>query len=164
MDQSIAGENTPAHEPSRRAVLRGIGLGGVAAVLIAAGWKVEATAQESTPSADVAAEPNAIVVLFGQPDDVAAFEEYYRTSHWPLALTMPRMQEITGGLILGTPEKTESEYHRMVILRYASQADLTMSIASPKGREVLADVENFATGGVTVLITSLESEPGRGAS
>ncbi|HYH13019.1 MAG TPA: hypothetical protein VD789_11740 [Thermomicrobiales bacterium] len=74
------------------------------------------------------------------------------------------MQEITGGLILGTPEKTESEDHRMVILRYTSQADLTISIASPKGEAILADIANFAAGGVTVLITSLESEPGRGAS
>ncbi|HYH13018.1 MAG TPA: hypothetical protein VD789_11735 [Thermomicrobiales bacterium] len=83
IDQSNAGESTPDHEHSRRAVLRGVGLGGVAAALSAAGWQVEATARESPPVGEASAEPNVIVVLFGQPDDVAAFEGCYRTSTDP---------------------------------------------------------------------------------
>lgn len=154
IDTGSSGDST-----SRRTVLRGIGLGGVAAALIAAGWRVEVTAQDATPAAD-AVEANAIVVLFGQPDDPAAFEEYYLAIHRPLALQMPTLLEILGGPILGTPDGSEAEYHRIAILRFASQADLEASVASPEGQEAFGDVENFATGGVTVFLTHLESVPG----
>lgn len=157
IDTGSSGDST-----SRRAVLRGIGLGGVAAALIAAGWRVDVTAQDATPADGV--EANAIVVLFGQPADAAAFEEYYRTVHRPLALQMPTLLEILGGPILGTPDGSESDYHRIAILRFASQADLEASVASPEGQEAFGDVENFATGGVTVFLTHLESVPGLGAT
>ena len=158
IDTGSSGDST-----SRRAVLRGIGLGGVAAALIAAGWRVDATAQDATPAAD-AVEANAIVVLFGEPDAPAAFEEYYLIIHRPLALQMPNLLEILGGPILGTFEGSEAEYHRIAILRFASQADLEASVASPEGQEAFGDVPNFATGGVTVFLTHLESVPGLGAT
>ena len=158
IDTGSSGDST-----SRRAVLRGIGLGGVAAALIAAGWRVDVTAQDATPAAD-GVEANAIVVLFGQPDDPAAFEEYYLTIHRPLALQMPNLLEILGGPILGTFEGSEAEYHRIAILRFASQADLEASVASPEGQEAFGDVASFATGGVTVFLTHLESVPGLGAT
>lgn len=154
----------PVDSATRRAVLRGIGLGGVAAVLTAAGWTVEAAAQDATPAAaGVEAEPNAIVVLFGHPTDEAAFVDYYRNSHRPLALTMPNLLEIVSGPVLGQPDGTPSEYFWMVILHYASAADLQASVASDVGQQAFADVPNFATGGVTVFLTHLESAPAAGA-
>ncbi len=152
-------ENADIHDSHR-----GVGLGGVAAALTAAGWQVDATAQDSSPIAATTAEPNAIVVLFGHPTDVAAFEDYYLTTHRPLALQMPNLLEILGGPVLGNLDGSEADFHRMAILRYASQDDLEASLASPEGEEAFADVANFATGGVTALLTSLESTPGTGAT
>lgn len=146
---------------SRRAVLRGIGLGGVAAALLAAGWRVEARAQDATPA--VEGEANAIVALFGHPEDVAAFEDYYLTTHRPLALQMPDLIEIVGGPVFGAPDGSEVEYHRMAILHFASQADMEASVASPEGQAAFADIANFATGGITVFLTGFESHPGLGA-
>lgn len=149
---------------SRRALLRGVGLGGVATALVAAGWQVEATAQDATAVTAVSAKPNAIVVLFGHPTNVAAFEDYYLTTHRPLALQMPNLLEILGGPVLGNLDGSEADYHRIAILRYASQAAMNESLASSQGQEAFADVANFATGGATVLLTSLESTPGAGAT
>ncbi|MDQ4044630.1 MAG: EthD family reductase [Chloroflexota bacterium] len=162
MEQARTGNEHHADSTSRRAVLRGIGLGGVAAALIAAGWKVEATAQEATPTGP-AVEANAIVVLFGQPTDPAAFEDYYRNVHQPLALQMPHLQEILGGPVLGSLDESQPEYFWFVVLRYANMAELQQSVMSPEGQEAFADVPNFATGGVVVFLTHLESVSGMGA-
>jgi uncharacterized protein (TIGR02118 family) len=156
MHQPRFDDVTTAATPSRRAVLRGVGLGIVAAALLAVGWRVDATAQDATPAAAIA-EPNPIVVLFGPPTDVAAFEEHYLTIHRPLALQMPGLLEILGGPVLGNMDGTASDYQRIAILRYASQADMETSLSSPEGQEAFGDVQNFATGGVTVFLTHLEA-------
>ncbi len=147
---------------SRRAVLRGVSGGAATAALLAAGWRIEATAQEATPDATPGAEqePNAIVVLFGQPTDVAAFEAYYLGTHRPLALQIPGLQEILGGPVLGTLEGGQAESHRIAILRFAGRAELDAALASPEGQAAFADVANFATGGVTAFFVRLESVAG----
>ena len=150
---------------SRRAVLRGIGLGGAAAALAAAGWAVEAArAQEATPAASPGPEqePNAVVVLFGQPTDVAAFEEHYLGTHRPLALRIPGLQEILGGPVLGALEGGQAEHHRIAILRFAGRAELEAALASAEGQEAFADVPNFATGGATAFLVRLESAAATG--
>ncbi len=161
MEQPHLGDGAISDAISRRAMLRGAGLTGVAAALIAGGWQGEIIAQEATPPA-ITAEPNAIVVLFGQPTDVAAFEEYYLNVHRPIALQMPHLQEILGGPVVGALDGGESDYHRIAILRYTTQADLEAAVTSPEGQEVFGDVPNFATGGVTAFLTSLESVAGMG--
>lgn len=144
---------------TRRAIVRGVGLGGVAAALVAAGLKVETLAQESTP-AEVEGEANAIVVLFGHPEDVVAFEDYYLTTHRPLALQMPALIEILGGPVLGTLDGSDIDFHRIAILHYASQAEMESSVASPEGQAAFGDVANFATGGITVFLTGFGSNAG----
>jgi uncharacterized protein (TIGR02118 family) len=147
-------------EVSRRMVLRGVIGSGAAAALIAAGWVVEhAQAQEATPAASPmpAAEPNAIVVLIGQPTDAAAFEEYYFGMHRPLALQIPGLIEILGGPILGALEGGASEHHRIAILRFPGQVELEAALTSPEGQEAFADVPNFATGGATAHLARVES-------
>ncbi len=121
-----------------------------------------ARAQEATPGATPEAEAvaNAVVVLFGQPTDVAAFEAHYLGTHRPLALTIPRLQEILGGPVLGTLEGQEAEYHRIAILRFADAVDLRAGLASPEGQEAFADVPTFATGGATAFLIRLESATG----
>ncbi len=129
------------------------------AALLAAGWRIEATAQEATPDVTPGAEQelNAIVVLFGQLTGVAAFETYYLGTHRPLALQIPGLQEILGGPVLGTLEGGQAETHRIAILRFAGRAEMEGALASPEGRDAFADVANFATGGVTAFFVRLES-------
>jgi uncharacterized protein (TIGR02118 family) len=149
-----------ANGVSRRAVLRWTGLVGAAAALAAAGWTVEqARAQEATPDG-TAVEPNAIMVLFGQPTDPTAFEEYYLGTHRPLALQIPGLQEILGGPVLSTLEGGEAEHYRVANLRFAGRAELEAGVASPIGQEAFADVPNFATGGASAFLVRLESAPG----
>lgn len=146
----------PHEGATRRAVLRGIGLGGVAAALMAAGWRVDAVAQDATPEAG-AAEPNAVVILYGEPRDKAKFVAYYTSSHVPLAATLPALQTTEYGPLLGLPGHESGADFWYAVLRYANADDLRASLASDIGKQVLADVTNFATGGVTIYLSHLET-------
>lgn len=153
-----AGPEHMGHEggTSRRAVLRGIGLGGVAAALLAAGWRVDAVAQDGAFDLE-AVEPNAIVILYGEPTDKAKFVAYYRNSHVPLALTLPALQSTDYGPLLGLPGHDAGPDFWYAALRFATAEDLQASLASDAGKAVLADVANFATGGVTIYVSHLET-------
>lgn len=154
-------------QASRRAVLRGIA-GGAAAAFLAAGWTVQAAqGQATTPEASpVEAEgPVKIVVLFGEPTDPAAFEEYYQVTHVPLALTMPYLQRIEAGKAVSAVGGGEPAFYRIAELYYADHADMEASLASPEGQEAFADVANFATGGVTAtIVEGVQSVPGTGGA
>jgi uncharacterized protein (TIGR02118 family) len=143
---------------TRRAMLRGIGLGGVAVALMAAGWRVETVAQ------DGAAEPNAVVILYGEPTEKAKFVGYYNNSHIPLALTLPALQSTDYGPLLGLPGGEAGADFWFAVLRYADADDLQASLASDAGKAVLADVKYFATGGVTIYLAHLETAIPGGAS
>ncbi|MGH3447856.1 MAG: EthD family reductase [Nocardioidaceae bacterium] len=94
-----------------------------------------------------------LIILYGQPDDPAAFEEYYASRHLPYA--SEHMPGVTGAenlRIVGTPDGGTPVYYRLSQLTYNSMDDLRSGIASEKGQSVLADLANFATGGATVLL------------
>ncbi len=141
---------------TRRAVIRGIGRGGVAATLMAAGWRVDAVAQDEAPGIDDL-EPNAIIILYGEPEEKAKFVAYYRNVHVPLALTLPALQSTDYGPLVGLPGGEAGSDFWVAVLRYAGAEDLQASLASDAGKAVVADVANFATGGATIYVSHLES-------
>lgn len=92
------------------------------------------------------------MVLYGQPTDPAAFEEYFLGTHVPLALQMPYLQLFESGQAVSAVGDGEPAFHRMGELYFANRDDMEASLASPEGQEAFADVANFATGGVTATI------------
>ncbi|QDU23651.1 EthD family reductase [Urbifossiella limnaea] len=92
-----------------------------------------------------------LTVLYGHPTDPAAFDRYYHDVHVPLAR---RMRGLLGWTIGKCESATPGErppYYLIVGLYAASRADLDAILASPEGQAAIADVPNFATGGVTFL-------------
>ena len=65
---------------------------------------------------------------------------------------MPRVTGADSKLIAGTPDGAEPPYYRISEMTYDSLKDLRAGISSPDGRRVLADLDNFASGGATVLL------------
>ena len=93
-----------------------------------------------------------LLVMYGHPTDPAAFEAYYDSKHTPLARKVPglrRLETSRGGI--NTP-RGPSSYHRIAILHFDSLAALQAGIASPEGQATAADLKNFATGTVDMLI------------
>lgn len=88
-----------------------------------------------------------LTVLYGHPDDPEAFDEYYRTTHIPLARKMKGLTGWTIGHCEAAAEGEKPPYYMIVGLYGESREALEEMLASPEGQATVADVENFATGG-----------------
>jgi|SRR5271166_603782 len=94
-----------------------------------------------------------LIILYGHPADPEAFEDYYANRHIPFAAGhMPGVRDAQNLKIAGTPDGADAPYYRISQLSYASLGELRAGVATDGGRSVLADLRNFATGGVTVLL------------
>lgn len=90
-----------------------------------------------------------LVVTYGRPEDPAAFDEYYRDTHTPLALQQPGLVRLTVGHAQPLDPRKEAPY-LVAELDFETEEAMNESLASPQGRAAGADLANFATGGVTL--------------
>ena len=97
-----------------------------------------------------------LLVLYGQPEDPAAFDKYYREKHIPIARRMKGLKKWTIGKVQGTPGCGPPPYYYVADLYMESREDFERLLASPEGQAAVADVPNYATGGVTFLYTEVE--------
>ncbi len=96
-----------------------------------------------------------VLVCYGPPEDPAAFDQYYRDVHTPLASKMPTLKsfEVSRGTV-GSSDPAVA-YHLVAILSYANQEDMDASMASPEGKATVADLANFAGAGVTIFTVDM---------
>ena len=92
-----------------------------------------------------------LTILYGHPDDPARFDDYYWNVHVPLAKKMVGLTKWTIGRGESVDPGEPAPYYLVVGLYADSRADLERILASPEGRAAVADVPNFATGGVTFV-------------
>ena len=95
--------------------------------------------------------------LFGHPDDPDAFEEYYASTHVPLAEKIPNLRRFERARIVATPDGSEPPYYRIGEIYFDDVEQMQAGLASEEGQAVTADFQNFATGGVTLLISEIDS-------
>jgi uncharacterized protein (TIGR02118 family) len=143
----------PNGTPSRGSVFRG--LPQPATVLGGSGTQGEA--QQDVPVANASATgPVKLVALYGPPTDAAAFERYYAETHVPLAHKISGLQRVETALLLGTADGGTAPYHRIAELWFSDIGQFQAAVASPEGQALAADVANFATGGLTVLVARID--------
>jgi uncharacterized protein (TIGR02118 family) len=95
--------------------------------------------------------PARLLVLYGHPTDPSAFDCYYVSTHAPLAKKLPglRSYTVSSGAI-GSPEGKAASY-LVAELDFDSLADLQGALGTPEGAAAAGDLNNFATGGATLL-------------
>jgi uncharacterized protein (TIGR02118 family) len=96
-------------------------------------------------------------VLYGHPTDADAFEKYYAETHTPIALAMKGVDKMELTKFLSAPDGGKPAYYRMAELYFAGPAEMQHSMSSPEGQATAADLTNFATGGVTMIIGAVEN-------
>lgn len=109
----------------------------------------------SKPAAPPPGVQWAVTVLYNQPKDTAAFEKYYAEKHVPLFASHAQEIGVTRAELIkfsATIDGQRPALYREADLRWDSRAALEKGIATPGFKAVAADLANFATGGVTVLI------------
>ena len=97
-----------------------------------------------------------LTVLYGQPKDSAAFERYYMEVQTPLALKVKGVRRIEIARVVGTADGSPSPYFRIADLYFDDAKHLQECLASKEGQAAAADIANFATGGVTMLIADVQ--------
>src|SRR3954452_8822193 len=100
-----------------------------------------------------------IISLHGRPDDPAEFDRYYRDVHTPLVQRIPGVRSIRFGRVLQTSEGPPPPYYLVSDVYFDDAASLEVAQASREMAAALADVPNFATGGVTIMICEYEDVP-----
>jgi uncharacterized protein (TIGR02118 family) len=94
--------------------------------------------------------------LFGRPEDPDAFEEHYASTHVPLVEKIPNLQRFEAARIVATPDGSEPPYYRIGELYFEDMEQMQAGLASEEGQAVVADFQNFATGGVTLIICEID--------
>jgi uncharacterized protein (TIGR02118 family) len=97
-----------------------------------------------------------IVSLHGQPHDAAEFDRYYRDVHTPLVQRIPGVRNIRYGRALTTNDSAPAPYYLVSEVYFDDAASLEAARATPEMAAALADVPNFATGGVTIMLCEYE--------
>jgi uncharacterized protein (TIGR02118 family) len=98
-----------------------------------------------------------IIAMYKTPTDPAAFDRYYFGSHVKLAKAVPGLKgyEVTRGPVV-TPAGP-APFHLVAILTFDSMAAIQAALASAQGQATVADIPNFATGGVEILMADSEA-------
>jgi len=98
-----------------------------------------------------------IIAMYKTPADPAAFDRYYFGPHIRLAKAVPGLRgyEVTRGPVM-TPAGS-SPYYMVAILTFDSMASIQAALASPQGQATVADLSNFATAGVEILMADSEA-------
>ena len=98
-----------------------------------------------------------IIAMYKTPTDPAAFDRYYFGPHAKLAKAVPGLKgyEVTRGPVM-TPAGP-APFYLVAILTFDSMAAIQAALASAQGQATVADIPNFATGGVEILMADSEA-------
>jgi uncharacterized protein (TIGR02118 family) len=93
-----------------------------------------------------------LTALYGHPQDPAAFDRYYQQTHSGLARKIPGLK----GYIANKPAQIGSQepspYYLIAELYFENMEALQAGLQSPEGAAAAGDTQNFATGGLTLVI------------
>ena len=96
-----------------------------------------------------------VLALYPMPQDPEHFRRYYRDTHVPIVRKLPGLKAFRYSLEVAALEG-DSPYFCIAELEFESVEALMTAVLSAEGRATVADVANYATGGVTFLHYDLE--------
>lgn len=97
-----------------------------------------------------------LTVLYGQPQDTGAFDRHYQQVHTPLALKFPGLKGFTSNKPTSLNPQEKSPYYLITSLYWANMQAFQEALQSSEGQAAAADLQNFASGGATLLVGELE--------
>lgn len=83
------------------------------------------------------------LVLWGRPDDPAAFERHYRDVHIPLALKIPGLRRYSVSHDIAAVRGGDP-YYRVAELKFDNLESLRSGFQSPEGQATARDVARLA--------------------
>jgi uncharacterized protein (TIGR02118 family) len=92
-----------------------------------------------------------LIVLYGHPDDPAAFDRHFQEIHAPLCEKIPHHRDLTAGHVRAADDGP-APYYLSAELTFDTLDDLQAGMGGPEGQAAVADVATFATGGTTSFV------------
>lgn len=96
-------------------------------------------------------------VLYGTPTDPTHFQEYYLSTHLPLAAKLPELRAFRYAFEVGALGAGESPYYAIFEADFDSADAMATALGSPEGQAAAADIDNYATGGATLVHYSVNA-------
>ena len=94
-----------------------------------------------------------VMVLYPRPTDIDAFEKAYLEEHVPLASKKIKgVIKFNASKVVGTPDGSTPQFHRIAELYFPSMQALQDSVASPGTQEAVAHAFKISSGGPPVVI------------
>lgn len=92
-----------------------------------------------------------LTVLYGHPTDATTFEKYYAETHLPLVGKMSGVDKLEATKFMDEADGSKAPFYRMAELWFSNMEAMQKTMGSPEGQATVADIGNFASGGVTIL-------------
>ncbi len=92
-----------------------------------------------------------LTVLYHQPDDPAAFDAHYESAHAPLASSIVGLRSYSVVHPGPDPDGSPPAEYLIATLGFDDEAAFAAGVGSLEGQAAVADLDNFATGGATML-------------
>lgn len=97
-----------------------------------------------------------LTVLYGHPVDPTAFEAYYFNTHMPLVSLIHGVVKAETTKFMSAADGGKPAYYRIAELYFTSPEELQKAMGSPEGAATTADLANFASGGLTILVGAVD--------
>ena len=97
-----------------------------------------------------------LTVLYGHPQDPAAFDRYYQQTHSVLIMKAPEVKDFIANKPGPAGPQEPSPYYLITELYFESMEALQAGLQSLEGAAAAGDTQNFATGGVTLVIGEMK--------
>jgi uncharacterized protein (TIGR02118 family) len=97
-----------------------------------------------------------VTVLYGHPKRPEDFEKYYFGTHMPLVLRAKGGKRTETSKCPPAADGSPAPYYRIFEIWFDSEADMAAITATPEWKKVVADVPNYATGGITRVVSKLD--------
>jgi uncharacterized protein (TIGR02118 family) len=92
-----------------------------------------------------------LLIIYNQPDDPAAFDNYYYGTHVPIFAETPGIRSVTFSQGPISTLAGASNTYLIAEVTFDSMESLQAGLASEPAQAAVADLPNFAGAGVTII-------------
>jgi uncharacterized protein (TIGR02118 family) len=96
-----------------------------------------------------------LTVVYGTPDDAAAFDKHYTEVHMPIVGRWPGVERTEVAKVQGGPGGSPSPYHLITEIYFADTGALDAALGSDAGREAGKDFMSIAPSGSFMTVSEL---------
>jgi uncharacterized protein (TIGR02118 family) len=97
-----------------------------------------------------------VTILYAHPKSADDFEKYYFGTHMPLVAAAKGGKKSETSRCPPAADGSPGPFYRVFEIWFDSPADMAAVTATPEWKKVVADVANFATGGITRVLSKLD--------